>query len=65
MDKPCSSDGFIQMKRTKSTLPASMDTLVLRRSARSEALPNKCQQRSIQVVSRAARINIQVHKHSF
>ncbi|OWZ05660.1 hypothetical protein PHMEG_00022213, partial [Phytophthora megakarya] len=44
-ENPCSSDVFIRMKRTKSTLPESMDTLVLRRSARSEALSNKCNRR--------------------
>ncbi|POM68444.1 Hypothetical protein PHPALM_15398 [Phytophthora palmivora] len=29
-DNPCSSDAFIRMKRTKSTLPASMEMLGLR-----------------------------------
>ncbi|POM66177.1 Hypothetical protein PHPALM_18005 [Phytophthora palmivora] len=46
-DNPCSSDVFIRMKRTKSTLPASMEMLGLRRRARSEALPNRYHSRQI------------------
>ncbi|OWZ14848.1 hypothetical protein PHMEG_00011607 [Phytophthora megakarya] len=38
---PCSSDVFIRMKRTNSTLPASIDTFCFRSNARSDARPNK------------------------
>ncbi|POM62237.1 hypothetical protein PHPALM_28631 [Phytophthora palmivora] len=50
-DNPCSSDVFIRMKRTKSTLPASMEMLGLRRRARSEALPNRYHSRQISAAS--------------
>ncbi|POM77065.1 Hypothetical protein PHPALM_5611 [Phytophthora palmivora] len=46
-DSPCSSDVFIRMKRTKSTLPASMEMLGLRRRARSEALPRGCEHANV------------------
>ncbi|POM81505.1 Hypothetical protein PHPALM_510 [Phytophthora palmivora] len=50
-DNPCFSDVFIRMKRTKSTLPASMEMLGLRRRARSEALPNRYHSRQISAAS--------------
>ncbi|POM74230.1 Hypothetical protein PHPALM_8853 [Phytophthora palmivora] len=50
-ESPCSSDVFIRMKRTKSTLPASMEMFGLWRRARSEALPNRYHSRQISAAS--------------
>ncbi|EGZ12161.1 hypothetical protein PHYSODRAFT_517245 [Phytophthora sojae] len=50
-ERPCSSEVFMRIKRTKSISPASIDTFCLRRSARSEARPNRYHNRQSKAAS--------------
>ncbi|POM67132.1 Hypothetical protein PHPALM_16905 [Phytophthora palmivora] len=50
-ERPCSSEVFMRMKRTKNTLPASTERFCFRTRDRSEARPNRYHSRHSKAAS--------------